>query len=622
MRSALVDAAGAAEVTFVNRSPVGDALDRSRATVAVFEDGSEAPTFDLSALALCPCPTVVVTEDRSERAVVRLLAAGASEVVARTPGEGDFARSLKRAIHRADARGVRDRGATPELLSAAVEKSDLMVLLTDADGTIEYVNPAWSERTGYLAEEAVGRNPRILKSGKMASKDYEILWDRISSGRIWQGRLVNKAADGSEYVEQVVIGPVFVEGEVRSYMQVGLDVTESVGASDVLERNKRFQLLGRTIGAMAHDLNNIFAVTLANTEMAAREMEHSMPDAAGLGALRDVLAEIENGRALVRHLLMYFGRWRIQPRPVDAMDEVHRVARELAPDLPDGLSLEVRESDDTSPTVSVDLEGFEEVVSHLVELAWERMPDEGTVELQVGTQVLDADFQMRYPWGTTGVFARISVVDDGLPMDEADRSGLFDFDSEERLRGGISGLGWVVTYGFVKQHGGFVVVETVPEGGTRVDLLLPLSSVSPAESRESVAVEADEVPRRKLGVLYAEDNPRLRRIGLRVLEGAGYRTFEAEDGADALRVLAEHPHQIDLVLSDLVMPGVDGVELLRRTRELDDPPGFLFTTGHADAEGGLPSGSAYILKPWNASQLLEAVERMLESAESGPAAQR
>ena len=272
----------------------------------------------------------------------------------------------------------------------------------------------------------------------------------------------------------------------------------------------------------------------------------------------------------------------------------------------------------TSSICWIDREGLAEVLAQLGASAGSESTEAVVVRIGVSTRDVGPAFTEGRPWAKEGAFASIRLTNHGPGWWSEREDALWDLFERDRLRGGVRGLALPMAYGFVKQHGGFVLAEPVGDTGARVELFFPLL---PGDVRFDRAEHSERVDRSRRGqmVLYCEDNERLRRAGVRILEKAGYRVREAGNGREAVEILEGDDNGVDLVLSDLVMPQMDGAALHRYVSAMVCPPAFLFTTGHADARGAeLPQGVPYVLKPWRREEIVAAVGRALSGAETVP----
>jgi len=365
-------------------------------------------------------------------------------------------------------------------LSMAVEHAGEAIIITDAHGVIEYVNPAFERTTGYPSGEVVGRTPRILKSGKHDPAFYRQLWRTISQGLTWTGRFTNRRKDGSLYEEDATITAVMDDqGQVAHYVAVKRDVTQQVVLEKRLRHAQKMEAIGTLAGGIAHDFNNVLAAIIGYSQMASDELPEDSPLQADLGR---VLAAADRARSLVRQILTFSRRGEEERQPLRLHTVVREVLKLLRSVLP--ATIEVREDIDRDcPPVLADPTQMHQVVMNLCTNAYQAMRDQGGV-LTVALDCSDVDSAMaaQRPGLREGTYARLWVTDTGCGMDEATLARIFEpFFSTKGSEGG-TGLGLATTHGIVSAHGGVVSVYSEVGKGSTFHVYLPcIEAGKPAE---------------------------------------------------------------------------------------------------------------------------------------------
>ncbi|MCC7373811.1 MAG: PAS domain S-box protein [Verrucomicrobiales bacterium] len=496
-------------------------------------------------------------------------------------------------------------------LARAVAQSPASIVITDRHGTIEFVNPKFTEVTGYTAEEVVGLSPRVLKSGETSSDKYRDLWETIVSGKEWRGEFCNRRKDGSLFWEHAVISGVRDEsGEITHFIAVKEDISERRSLEQQLRHAQKMEAVGQLAGGVAHDFNNILEVILLNAEMGAST--DGLPE-----ETRESLSEIRQAthRAanLTKQLLLFSRRQIMQPRNLDLNEIVSQLARMLRRILGEDIRLELRL--DSERLITLADEGMlEQVLLNLSVNARDAMTAGGTLTIETFRLTLGSDAARRHPDAVPGVFVGLRVCDTGCGIAPEILPRIFEpfFTTKEQGKG--TGLGLATVFGIVKQHRGWIEVESEPGRGTCFEVAF--SAVNSAADARTKAHWPGEVLGGTETLLLVEDDTGVRTALGTLLRRLGYKVLEAGHGVEALRLEAQHSGVIDLLLTDLVLPeGMDGRELVRRLQVLRPECKVILMTGYDPALAGravsLQPGQGFLQKPCAPEQLLREVRRCL-----------
>jgi PAS domain S-box-containing protein len=486
------------------------------------------------------------------------------------------------------------------LQSAALNAASSAMVITARDGAIAWINPAFTTLTGYTFEEAIGRNPReLLKSGVHDAAFYADLWQTILSGRIWRGEMFNRRRDGTIYPETQTITPVKdATGAITHFIAIKADLSEQKRLEAQFLQSQKMEVVGRLAGGIAHDFNNLLTVINATAELAASGLHESDP-------LRQDLEEIgragQRAAALTSQLLTFSRKQILNPTVLEPGALVAGMQSMLQRLLGEDVELSVA-IDEGAGSIRADRGQLEQAIMNLAVNARDAMPRGGTLALDVR------------PCGDDGwPSVAISVRDTGTGMDEATRQHLFEpfFTTKEPGKG--TGLGLSTVYGIVRQSGGTIAVDTAPGRGTTFRLCFPRVSGASA----AVEPARPTVARGTGTILVVEDEEALRRLAARILRSAGYDVLTAKDGSDALEVIERHGGPIHLMLTDVVMPGIDGVELASRAARRCPALKVLFTSGYTNDgiahRGALDESSRFIAKPYTRAGLASRVREILDS---------
>jgi PAS domain S-box-containing protein len=498
-------------------------------------------------------------------------------------------------------------------LSEVVEQSAELVLVTDTSGTIVYVNPAFERMTGYSAEEAIGRNPRMLKSGLQAAEFYRDLWSALLRGESWAGRLRNRRKDGSLYTADAVISPVRDRtGAIVNYVGLQRDMTRESELDEQLRQAQKMEAVGQLTGGIAHDFNNLLTVILANLSLLQEELKEAP------GAVPHYLRDVQNaalrGSEMVRKLLAFGRQERLQPRPLDLRHLLLEFIRTVGRMLPEAIEFDVTAADDLPPA-QADPGAVEQILLNLATNARDAMPQGGEVHIRLGLATFASQGERSVSgWHEPGTFVHLAFRDTGGGMEQATLERIFDPFFTTKSAGKGSGLGMPMVYGLMKQHHGFVTVESAPGQGTTVHLYFPVAREALASSEP--AGRAGSLPRGTETILLVEDEEPIRRVAERILGQLGYTVRVAEDGVAALALFRQAPGAVDLILTDVVMPRLNGPDLVAALRKEGHPVPVVFATGYASsqilADHGSLKHARFIEKPWTVETLAWRVREALD----------
>jgi two-component system, cell cycle sensor histidine kinase and response regulator CckA len=509
--------------------------------------------------------------------------------------------------------------ALHRLKSAAVDAAADAIVITDTSGAILWANPAFSSLSGYAAEEVPGRSLRELVNAGMQDRAfYRQLWDTITSGEVWRGELVNRRKDGSTYPEAQSITPVRdASGRIAHFIAIKRDITAAKQLTDQLMQAQRMESVGRLAGGVAHDFNNQLTVINGMLDLVLA----GLPEDGDVAAdLREARAAGTRAGALTRQLLA-FSRQQVMRREVA---EVSGLVRELTKMLGRLLGEDVRldlQLAEGLPSVLVDLGQLEQVLLNLAVNARDAMPRGG--QLTIATLTVDHPEEVPVVHGSlpAGRYVVLRVRDSGVGMSPEVRDHIFEpfFTTKEFGKG--TGLGLAMVHGIIAQFGGGIIVDSAPGAGTTFDILLP------ATTRTSAPVPmvppGAEAPTRQRTILLVDDEPALRLVGAKILSRAGYVVLAAASGEEALQLLSTHEGAVDLLLTDVVMPGMGGSDLAAAVRSRYPSTKVLFTSGYTDdtiVRHGIDDNEvAFLPKPYNIEQLTGRVREVLAGSPAAPA---
>lgn len=491
-----------------------------------------------------------------------------------------------------------------ERLAAAMDQTGEAVVITDSAGAIQYVNPAFERVTGYSRAEVLGRNPSILKSGRQDAGFYTDMWDKLMGGRQWIGRLVNKRKDGGLFIEEAVISPVKdSHGRIANYVAVKRDVTERLALEERLIQSQKMESIGLLAGGVAHDFNNLLTGITGYAGMLKKALPAGDPK---LSDLQEILYAAERASELTRQLLIFSRKEVARPVAMDINEGVRSSQRLISRLIGEDVRLETELA--AVPCVTrMDPGHFAQVLMNLAVNARDAMPKGGALTVSTRSSVKPDD--RGEPMHV------LEVADTGCGMTPEVRARIFEpfFTTKDRGKG--TGLGLPMIYGIVEQAGGHITVSSEPGAGTRFSVYLPAAKLAPAEQAGPAKESAPEGGRGET-ILFVEDEERLRVLGQRMLEAGGYKVMSAAGGGEALEKAMALGRPVDIVVSDLVLPGMNGRELAQELSRRGLASRFLYVSGYTDElisrHGVLEEGVAFLSKPFTPLTLTGKVREVLD----------
>ncbi len=516
---------------------------------------------------------------------------------------------------------ITERKRTEDLLrlqSAALNAAANAIVITDRTGLIQWVNPAFCDLTGYTAAEAIGKNPReLVKSGKHDRAFYQDLWDAILAGQVWHGEIINRRKDGSLYTEEETITPVQdAPGEINHFIAIKQDITgrkaleaENQKLTEQFYQSQKMESIGNLAGGIAHDFNNLLVPIVGYAELG---MMAASPGSKFHTHFQQIKEAGERAANLTRQILAFSRRQTLEMKLVDlnlVVVEFEKMLRRL---IGENISLKAHLAADL-PAIEADPGQLEQVLLNLVVNARDAMPHTGQLTIETAGVVLDEAYTSKHPEAQPGLHVMLAVSDTGYGMDAATRQRIFEpfFTTKPREHG--TGLGLSTVFGIVKQHGGNIWVYSEPGQGTTFKIYLPavetLTTTVPAEDPVAELLQGTET------ILVVEDEAAVRELVSSTLQAYGYRVLETDDPDRGLELAAAHKGVIHLLLTDVIMPGMNGWQLFQQLVATRQELKVLYMSGYTDNaiahHGVLDEGVAFLQKPFTIHHLLQKVRAVL-----------
>jgi PAS domain S-box-containing protein len=496
-------------------------------------------------------------------------------------------------------------------LSTAIEQTAESVIITDPEGKIVYVNPTFERVTGYSRAEVIGQSPRILKSGKQDAVFYKELWGTITAGKVWHGRFVNKKKDGTLYTEEATISPVRNEkGDIVNYVGLQRDVTHELELEEQYRRAQRMEAVGQLTGGIAHDFNNLLTAINGFAELIQFRLS---PDDPLQDLVKNILQSGQRAANLVSQLLAFSRKQIIEPKVLNLNTSVIEMSAMLQRIIGENIKLEVVLTPELWP-VKVDPAQIEQVIVNLAVNARDAMPDGGRLIIETSNTVLNDEYVANHLGTQPGKHVLLAISDTGVGMSEEEKARIFEpfFTTKEVGKG--TGLGLATVFGIVKQSGGNIWVYSEEGHGSTFKIYLPCTN----ETIRAASPPKGEIdmPTGNETILLVEDDTGVRDLARQVLQRQGYTLLEAKNGEEALELSAQYSEPIHLLLTDVIMPGMNGKTLADQLAQRHPDLKTLFMSGYTDNtiahHGVLDPGVTFLQKPFSSLTLTHQVRAVLD----------
>ena len=494
-------------------------------------------------------------------------------------------------------------------LATAIEQAAESVVITDRDGTIQYVNPAFESIAGYARQEAVGQNPRALKSGKHRKEFYVDLWNTIASGKVWRGHFINKKKNGTLYEEEATISPVKnTSGEIINFVAVKRDVTEEMKLEDKLRQAQKMEAIGTLAGGIAHDFNNILSAIIGYTELE----EYELPEGSKTQEkLREVLKAGRRAKDLVKQILTFSRQGDQERRPLQISHIVKEALKLLRASLPTTIEIRRNIEPDTG-IIEADPTQIHQVLMNLCTNAAHAMNKKGGV-LEVGIRNVEVENEgigLEYPHVPPDHYVMLTIRDTGHGMSAGIVERIFDpyFTTKEKGEG--TGLGLAVVHGIVKSYGGAITVYSEIGKGSTFNIYLPANEKKVEEEKET----GDTIPTGHQRILFVDDEPSLVDIGRKMLGHLGHEVTVRTSSMEALEAFRNNPEKFDLVISDKTMPQMTGFDLAREIKQIRPDIPIILCTGFSDTTDSdkvkAMGISGLVMKPIVMREMAKTIKRV------------
>lgn len=486
------------------------------------------------------------------------------------------------------------------------------------DGVFLKVNDRFCEMTGYSREELAGGKAEILyfdqEEFRRVSGEIARCFDSepgTHTETVWRQK------DGSA-MHVLLTAALLWPGQDRKEIAFSaLNITERKKAEQARLKmeeeqyqNQKVESIGRLAGGIAHDLNNLLSPILEYGEILVRDFGQEGKER---DYTRQILKAGYRARDLVQQLLAFSRKQALEYRDISFNEILSDFEKLLRRTIKEDIELKII-TDPDLPLISADKGQIEQVIMNLVVNAQDAMPDGGLLQISTSSMVIGDEYHRNQMKVEPGRYVVVSFKDTGHGIDADTLKHIFEpFFSTKNERG--VGFGLATVYGIVKQHGGWVFVDSSPGDGTLFDLYLPASQGQIPAKPKKEKIAAPDTSRGDATILVAEDNQLVRDLARTILEDRGYKVITAEDGEKALQILSTQDDKVDLLLTDVIMPRMNGKELYLLARVVNPDLKVIFMSGYTDnaisRHGVIEEGINFIQKPFSLETLTDKVREVL-----------
>ncbi len=496
---------------------------------------------------------------------------------------------------------------TSENLQALVAASPLATLVLDLEGRVRLWNPAAERIFGWRADEVLGEAlPHVPETER---EQVQQILARVAGGHVIGGQeLHRRRKDGSGIDLELFAAPQRDRnGRVVGVIEQMADITTRRQMEEALLQAQKMESIGRLAGGIAHDFNNMLTAISGFAQLLIFDLPEGTNERESAEAIRRAAAQ---AASLTQQLLAFSRRQVLEPKVIDPEQAIQgmqpMLRRLIGEDVELRISLRSR-----GARLRADPAQLEQVVLNLAVNARDAMPEGGTLTIETAVSTFDEAYSSEHFAVSPGRYVMIAVSDTGVGMDAATRAHAFEpfFTTKERGKG--TGLGLATIYGIVRQSGGHIWLYSEPGHGTTFKVYFPLveDDLLPADEPAASAVGGNET------ILLVEDEDAVRDLARLVLERQGYRVLTAANAVQALEIVADADRHIDLLVSDVVMPGASGPELARQVRAIRPEIKVLYLSGYTEEMIGqrsrLEGGDGFLSKPFTPQTLARTIREVL-----------
>ena len=506
---------------------------------------------------------------------------------------------------------LRQRNRELTLLTTAVTQAVESIVITDGRGKVVYTNPAFETMTGHSHAEVAGQYIiLVFKNDRHTASFYQNIWTTMEAGNIWSGRMMIRRNDGRLFTADTTITPVRNENKrLTNYVVVQRDISRELQLEELYHRAEKMDAIGRLTSGIVHDFNNLLTAisNYAETLQLRLPPDDSLQDVA-----HRIRHTVQRATNLSDQLMAFVRNEPVEPQVMDLNTIITDIGSMLAPIIGTQIVLKLDLSR-VLGLVKVDPTQIEQIIVNLAVNARDAMPDGGELIIKTA-DVISGGTTKSHLGVEAGKYVLLSVSDTGIGMTDEVKAHIFEpfFTTKGEESG--TGLGLATVFRIVEQSQGQILVDSEAGQGTTFRIYLPqVEAPTPVKPRR---VRSSDLPVGTETILVVEDEPAVRDLAVRLLRRQGYTVLQAASGKQVFHQIETHPHEIHLLLTDMVIPDLSGQALADRIKTTHPDMKVLLMSGHRKnifKNEGEADVIPFISKPFSAADLIVKVRTVLDS---------
>ena len=512
------------------------------------------------------------------------------------------------------ARDITDRKKTEgeaSMLAQALKCISECVTITDLKNNIIFVNDAFLQKYGYESHELIGKSISIVRAENIQYDSIEEILPSTMGGG-WKGEVLNKKKNGAEFPVHLSTSVINDSGGYPiALIGVATDISERKRLETQLQQSQKLEAIGKLAGGIAHDFNNLLTVIQGYSDLILAKISVNDPIN---NQIRQIYDAANRAESLTGQLLAFSRKQLMKPRVIDLNHLIHEMEDMLERLIGADINFVINMSSELG-MIKADPGQIEQVIMNLAVNARDAMQNGGVLTIETLNMKIDHRFKDDYPEAIVGNYIELKICDSGFGMDKETQTHIFEPFFTTKEKGAGTGLGLATVYGIIKQSGGYIYVHSELTKGTTFSLYFPrVDEPLDSEEKEKIAdtsLYGDET------ILVVEDQNEVRQLIIDALKIYGYKVLEAPHGGSALLTCEKHQGKIDLIISDIVMPQMNGQELVERLIPLQPQMKVLFISGYSENvfsdRSPLDPGMSYVQKPFTPMELLGKIRHVLDS---------
>ncbi|MDA3797656.1 MAG: PAS domain S-box protein [Kiritimatiellae bacterium] len=509
------------------------------------------------------------------------------------------------------------------MLMTAIEQLAESIIITKPDGIIQYTNPAFEKITGYSSSEVLGKTTSMLESGQHDKTFYHKIYNEIDSGKTWKGRFINRKKDGALFTSESAITPIKnKQGEIVNLVAIEQDISESINKEEQLRQSQKMEAIGQLAGGIAHDFNNLLMAILGYVDLCYDDIG---PENPAHEYLQEITTAAERSVAITRQLLAFARKQNIVPEIINPNNAITGILKLLSRMIGENIELKWIPCEDPW-SIKLDTGQLDQILTNLFVNARDAIESAGTITVETYNMYVDFDlYNKDYEGVTSGEYVALAISDNGCGIDKKTLDNIFEPFFTTKDVGEGTGLGLATTYGIVKQNNGFINVYSEPKTGTTFRIYFPRCRTDEEQNIENKKTK--DVSGGNETILLVEDERNIRIITQKFLEKHGYNVLLAAEPTKAIKKASEYPGKIDLLLSDIIMPIMNGPEMAEKLKKTRPEMKQLFMSGYTanvvSQSEILDENINFLSKPFSSETLTTKIraildeERLINSALQG-----